>query len=73
MTASNTTSSEEHDSDGGGTEAVGAKVPVFLKEKVQREALERSEPGERVNESDVLRDALAEYYDLDRTEVSLEE
>lgn len=44
-------------------------VPPEIKKEVEAIALDRSEPGNRTTNSDVLREALAEYLDVPLSEI----
>ena len=46
------------------TKAIGAQVPKEAKHQLQLEATERSTPDETVRQSDLIREALAEYLDM---------
>jgi len=47
---------------------VRARVPGEMVEELQEIAHERTEPGNRVFVSDIVREALAEYLEQDREE-----
>ena len=44
---------------------IGAKVPVEMKERLEAVALDRSEPGNRVTTSEVLREAVELYFETE--------
>lgn len=73
MTANESTSGEGKSADGQQRASVGAKVPQEVKDELDRRAFQRSEPGEVVPVSVLIREALADYLGIERSEVSLEE
>ena len=48
-------------------------MPQEVKDELDRRAFQRSEPGEVVPVSVLIREALADYLGIERSEVSLEE
>ena len=46
------------------TKAIGAQVPKEAKHQLHVEATNRSTPDETIRQSDLIREALAEYLDI---------
>lgn len=70
MTASEDTAARGQDSNGAQSATVGAKVSEKVKEEIQAKKARRLlESGEQAYESDVVREALAEYFDMELSEV----
>jgi len=73
MTAHESTTAGSKSGDGEQRPTVAAKVPQDVKDELDRRAFERSDPGEVVPISELVREAVADYLGVDRSEVSLEE
>jgi hypothetical protein len=74
MDASDTTSGQGERSDGRTDEQldahIGANVPERIDKEVRLLAALRSDPGDRVTKSDVIRDALRDYLNRHRDEIA---